>query len=91
MGLEGPVNIFRRVEGAEQRGQRLLFAKDLQTVLQVPFGQNENKGRDHAEGMTLFSTASTAAQSVLAVFDSASDGRVMGAHTVRADIFELRE
>ncbi|MBW4603331.1 MAG: DUF3616 domain-containing protein [Calothrix sp. FI2-JRJ7] len=63
-------------------------AKSLQLV-NVPFGQGEDKGKDHAEGMTLLSPDGNGAHSVLVVYDSASNNRPTQANAIEVDIFSL--
>jgi hypothetical protein len=85
MDIDGPVAVFRWPEGAQPKGESLVFYKDLRVVLEVPFG----KGEDHAEGMTLFGPSGGDTRSLLVVYDSASDQRQKSATAVEADIFDL--
>ena len=85
MDLDGSVTIFRWPKGANPKGEALVPAKDLEHVLDVPYGQ----GVDHAEGMSLFSTDEGNAGSVLIVYDSASEYRQLGENGVLADVFQL--
>jgi hypothetical protein len=86
MDLDGPVTVFRWLGGTEPNGESLVFADRLDTVMQVPYGEGNNKGVDHAEGMTLFGED---ARSLLVVYDSASEERQKGTNAVEADIFDL--
>jgi hypothetical protein len=86
MDLDGPVTVFRWLGGTEPKEESLVFAEQLPIVMQIPYGQGENKGMDHAEGMTLFGED---AGSLLVVYDSASEERQKGTNTVEADIFDL--
>jgi hypothetical protein len=85
MDLDGPVTIFRWPDGTGPKGENVVPASELQRVLDVPYGQ----GRDHAEGMTLFSPDGGKARSLLVVYDSASESRKLGESTVAADVFHL--
>ncbi len=85
MAIDGPVTVFRWRGGTKPEGETLVAASDLEHVLDVPYGQ----GTDHAEGMALFSQDGGEAQSLLVVYDSASDSRQLGERTVTADIFAL--
>lgn len=84
MDLDGPTTIFRWPGGAQPAGESLVFAEQLPIVMEVPYGQGENKGMDHAEGMTRFGED---ARSILIVYDSASKARKQGENSVVADIF----
>ena len=86
MDLDGPVTVFRWLDGTEPEGESLVFADRLPVVMQIPYGQGTNKGMDHAEGMTLFGED---ARSLLVVYDSASEERQKGTNAVEADIFDL--
>jgi hypothetical protein len=85
MDLDGPVTIFRWLNGTDPKGERVVPAGELERVLDVPYGQ----GVDHAEGMTLFSPDGGAARSLLVVYDAASKTRQSGSSTVAADVFPL--
>lgn len=52
--------------------------------MDVPYGL----GVDHAEGMTLFSKDGEKVQSLLIVYDSASESRKLKDHTMVADILQ---
>lgn len=85
MDLDGPVTVFRWPGGAAPKGGRVVAAADLEHVLDVPYAQ----GADHAEGMTLLSRAGGTAQSLLVVYDRASERRQVGDSAARADVFPL--
>jgi hypothetical protein len=85
MDLDGPVTIFRWPGGTEPKGERVVPSRELERVLEVPYGQ----GVDQAEGMTLFSPDGGKARSLLVVYDSASACRQVGASAVAADVFPL--
>jgi len=87
MELDGPVAIFQWKGGAQPDGESLVDGDRLRKIKSIPFGQ----GVDHAEGMTLFSTAQDAMPSVLIVYDSSSEDRKTGSRTLKADIFSLHK
>lgn len=89
MDLDGPVTIFRWPKGTAPKGESMVFEESLTAALEVPYGQGNNKGKDHAEGMTLFSQEGKANGSVLVVYDSAAQDRRQGENGVEADIFSL--
>ncbi|HEX8681906.1 MAG TPA: DUF3616 domain-containing protein [Ardenticatenaceae bacterium] len=88
MGLDGPVMIFRWHGGARPGEESFVRREELQTVMEVPYGLGENKGKDHAEGMTLFTT-NNGQNAILIVYDSAGDHRLKENNIVEADIFQL--
>jgi Protein of unknown function (DUF3616) len=55
MDLDGPVAIFRWLGGANPAGKGLVLREACLRVGAVPFGQDADKGTDHAEGMCLCS------------------------------------
>ncbi|MES2757355.1 MAG: DUF3616 domain-containing protein [Pseudomonadota bacterium] len=85
MDLDGPVSVFRWPGGAAPDSEGVVGAGQLQHVLDVPFGH----GTDHAEGMTWLSPPGGGDPALLVVYDSASDKRQVGPHSVCADIFEI--
>jgi Protein of unknown function (DUF3616) len=89
MDLDGPVTVFRWPGGTDPEEESLIFADRLPILLQVPYGTGEHKGKDHAEGMTLFASGGGHARSVLVVYDSASKERLKETNSVEADIFDF--
>lgn len=85
MDLDGPVAVFRWKGGIQSDQESVVFRDNLEKVIDIPYGQ----GVDHAEGMTLFSTNGSEADSVLIVYDSASKNYKTGISTAKADIFPL--
>ncbi len=86
MDIDGPVPIFRWIDGTEQAEERMVPTSELERILDVPYGQ----GVDHAEGMTLFSPdGGDPACSLLVVYDAASESRQLGESTVVADVFPI--
>ncbi|GAA6615607.1 DUF3616 domain-containing protein [Scytonema sp. NUACC26] len=91
MDLDGPVTIFQWRGGAEPKDESLVFSPQIQSIGDIPFGLGEDKGKDHAEGMTLFSTNNNSDRFVLVVYDSASKSRITQTSTQEVDIFSLPE
>ncbi|MBD2564836.1 MULTISPECIES: DUF3616 domain-containing protein [Nostoc] len=89
MELDGPVMLFRWQGGVELSGESLVYLSQKNSAQNIPFGYGKDKGKDHAEGMTLFSQNGDAPRSVLMVYDSPSDNRLTQISTVEADIFPL--
>ena len=85
MNLDGPVEVYRWRDGTRtEQGQQVVWRDELgDPVLTVPHGQ----GVDHAEALTL--VPDTDLPAALVVYDSPSTGRLIGASSVRADIFLL--
>lgn len=86
MDLDGPVSLFRWKGGAQPKGESVIFRDTLPKVRNIPYG----KGRDHAEGLTLFSPDGSEANSILVVYDSVSKKRQTGENGLIADMFFLR-
>lgn len=86
MDMDGPVMLFRWPDGTRPRGESMVFAEQLPMIMGVPYGQGKNKGKDHAEGLTLFDED---ARSILVVYDSVTTDRKHGDDSVAADLFAL--
>jgi hypothetical protein len=90
MDLDGPVTVFRWAGAARAADGGLVERDALSVVGSVPFGTGPDRGRDHAEGMTLFSPDGGDPRALLIAYDSAAEGRLGPmAGCVRADIFAL--
>jgi hypothetical protein len=87
MDLDGPVSVFRWRGGAQPPEESLVSRDKLQKILEIPYAQ----GKDHAEGMALFSADDSDTRSLLVVYDSASEDRQTGISAVKGDIFTLPE
>ncbi len=85
MDLDGPVTVFRWRGGFVSGEESVVFADQLETVLDVPFGQ----GDDHAEGMCLFDADEQGRELLLIVYDSAAQSRRHGDLSVEGDLFVL--
>ncbi len=87
MDLDGPVRVLRWRGAAEPApaGERVVHAHELETVLELPFGQ----GVDHPEGMSLFPGKDGKETELLLVHDSASPGRQIGDSTLVADVYTI--
>ena len=80
MALDGAVEIWRWKNAAKSAADT---RPNVERVLVVPNGQ----GNDRAEGMTVFERGRRS--SVLVVFDSPADNRLVGGSSVRADVYVL--
>lgn len=87
MGLDGPVEILRWRGGAGATEERLVPYEQLERVTTVPYGQEENAGKDHAEGMAILTADGK--RSLLVVYDSPCDPRKPEPGTFRADLFDV--
>jgi len=81
MDLDGPVQVYRWQNGVNSPENVLNYP---QLVQEIPYG-NRN---DHAEGMTLFQDIS-GVTSVLVVYDSPAETRLIDDRSVTADVFQL--
>jgi hypothetical protein len=85
MDLDGPVRVLRWRGGVQPAGEQLLHARELETVLELPFGQ----GVDHPEGMSLFPGKDGGETELLVVHDAASPSRQIGDSALVADVYPL--
>jgi hypothetical protein len=85
MDLDGPVRVLRWAGGAASKRDSLVFADGLETVVEVPYGV----GVDHAEGMAVANGSSPGADSLIVVYDAASEARQPGPSAMIADVFPL--
>lgn len=86
MVLDGPVVVYRWLNGAKPAAESLVPSGELQRLFEIPYGQ----GDDHAEGMALFTPPDASqAASVLVVYDSAARSRQIGQNDMLADVFSL--
>lgn len=85
MDLDGPVTVFQWRGGFAADEEQVVFADQLQRVLEVPFGN----GDDHAEGMCLFQSAEKQSELLLIVYDAAAQRRKHGDRSVEGDLFTL--
>ncbi|MFN6462155.1 MAG: DUF3616 domain-containing protein [Nostoc sp. DedVER02] len=82
MDLDGPVQVYRWINGVNLR-ENVFSNPDF--VQDIPYGNRE----EHAEGMTLFQDVA-GIPSLLVVYDSPAQTRLVGDSTVIADVFKLR-
>jgi len=88
MDLDVPVKVFKWKNAIKTSGDSLVETSSLQELFEVPFGQGNDAGTDHAEGMTLFSNSESSA-SLLVVYDAPAKARKIDLSSVKADVFEL--
>jgi hypothetical protein len=81
MDLDGPVQVYRLQPGVNLQDDILHYPEYVQDI---PFGNRD----DHAEGITLFEDI-TGTPSLLAVYDSPANHRLVGDGSVIADVFKL--
>ncbi|MBN3943284.1 DUF3616 domain-containing protein [Nostoc sp. NMS9] len=81
MDLDGPVQVYRWVNGVNLR-ENIFSNPDF--VQDIPYGNRE----EHAEGMTMFQDVA-GIPSLLVVYDSPAKSRLMGDGGVIADVFKL--
>ena len=85
MDQDGPVTVFRWRGGFASDEESVVFADQLESVLEVPFGE----GTDHAEAMCLFESGEQRGEALLVLYDSAAQGRKHGDSAVEGDLFIL--
>jgi len=84
MDLDGPVKVFRWIDGACPDDECMLDADALKRVVDIPFGQ----GVDHAEGICLYAEKGSP-PALLVVYDAASSSRQPETGILVADVFPL--
>ena len=89
MGLDGPMTVYRWRGGAQPNADRFVFDDAVEPILHIPVGHGKDAGKDHAEGMTMFSQGDVDPPSILIVYDSTAKERQIGTSNVKADIFRL--
>ena len=90
MDLDGPVVVYRWEGGAGSTAKRFVFKNELILVGEVSYGQGDDQGLDHAEGISLFSSMQDGSDdSLLVVYDAASKSRLFGSAGVKADVLSL--
>lgn len=85
MDQDGPVTVFRWRGGFASEEESVVFADQLEKVLEVPFGD----GTDHAEGMCLFQSGEQPGEVLLILYDAAAESRKHGDTAVEGDLFIL--
>ncbi|HEV2147280.1 MAG TPA: DUF3616 domain-containing protein [Longimicrobiaceae bacterium] len=88
LDMDGPVTLFRWTGGCEPDEQELVGRDRIRKVMDVPYGQGEDAGKDHAEGIALFRDPGRPA-GLLVVYDSPVEGRMASGGRVYADLFPL--
>ncbi|MGH8383414.1 DUF3616 domain-containing protein [Pseudomonas sp.] len=86
MDQDGPVTVLRWRGGFASDEESVVFTEQLETVLEVPFGQ----GDDHAEGMCLFESGAQLGEVLLILYDAAAQRRKHGDTEVEGDLFILK-
>ena len=88
MELDGPVSVFRWKDAAGARRENLVRSPQLEKLFDVPYGVGDEGGRDHPEGITLFSQ-NAERPALLVVYDAPTEARRRRNVGVLADVFEL--
>lgn len=84
MDLDGPVRVYRWRDAAHAQEGDIVRGDEITFVTELPFGD----GDDHAEGITLVSTAAGPAE-LLVVYDSPAPARLIGHGALLADVVVL--
>jgi len=85
MKLDGPVLVYRWPNVARLRRDGVVFQRDLDLILRLPFGD----GADHPEGMTIVQRRTRGSRRLMIVFEKTSPDRRRGANTVEARLFSI--
>jgi hypothetical protein len=87
MDLDGPVRLYRWRAGAVADRDQVVDHGDLTVLGELPFGEDDDSGHDHAEGITLLTEGDR--PDVLVVYDSPAPARRLSADAVLADVVQL--
>ncbi|MEM7556193.1 MAG: DUF3616 domain-containing protein [Cyanobacteria bacterium P01_A01_bin.84] len=82
MDLDGPVHLYRFQNGMNLSEDSF---NEPEVILDIPYGE----GDDHAEGVTLFEQV-TGIPSVLIIYDSPQEQRLVNESGILGDVFDLR-
>lgn len=90
LDLDGPVELFRWRCGQDPAEEDRIVERgeELERILHVPFGQGEEEGLEHAEGMTFFQEGD-GPRRLLVVYDSPAPRRKKGDAGILADLFTV--
>lgn len=84
MDLDGVIAIYRWRNAVKKQEEQLLHHNELERLCEVPHGTGVNTGKDKAEGLAILDDAHA-----LVVFDSPTDGRIVGENDVEADVIRI--
>ena len=87
MQLDGRATVLRWRGAAHARGDAIVDRRDLERVLDLPYGRGDDEGVDHPEGIAILEE--DGAPALLVVHDSPAAQRERGA-AVQADLYPLR-
>ncbi|RAU81560.1 DUF3616 domain-containing protein [Pontibacter arcticus] len=85
MDLDGAIYIYRwldALKGAHE--EKLVYHSELERLHEVPHGHGDESGKDKAEGLAIYDN-----ETLLVVFDSPTDARKLGEHTVTANLVKV--
>lgn len=90
MDLDGPVRLCRWAKALDAAGEAMVWRKQLDRTMELPFGTGADEGRDHAEGLAMLAQAAGPPRAMIC-YDSPADGRLVKDHPERVllDVFEL--
>ncbi len=81
MDLDGVIAIYRWRNAMQDKEQEMMVhTNELERLQEVPHGHGDQSGKDKAEGLAIYDK-----NSVLVVFDSPTDTRKTGEHSVIAN------
>jgi hypothetical protein len=90
LDLDGHTAVFRWRDAAGRDEESLFWREELEKVFDVPYGQGEDQGTDHAEGIVLFTSEKSRRRGLLVVYDSPSAARTHSKRaSVVADLFPI--
>ena len=90
MDLDGRVLVYRWCNATKHRKQVVVGRDALEVVLDFPIAKDAEPGKDHPEGMCLY-TREGEKDGLLVVYDAPSADRLKGKHAMIADLFDMKE
>ncbi|NDK56783.1 DUF3616 domain-containing protein [Pontibacter fetidus] len=84
MDLDGVIAVYRWRNAVTGQNDSMVHTADLERLCEVPHGHGQESGKDKAEGLAIYDE-----HNLMVVFDSPTDARKVGAHSVTADIIKI--
>ncbi|HEY4651938.1 MAG TPA: DUF3616 domain-containing protein, partial [Pontibacter sp.] len=84
MDLDGVIAIYRWPGAVTLQNESMVHSHELERLYEVPHGTGSETGKDKAEGLAVYD-----AQNLVVVFDSPTDARKIGEHSVAADLIRI--
>lgn len=84
MDLDGVIAVYRWRNAVKTAGETMVHTADLERLCEVPHGYGNESGKDKAEGLAVYDE-----HNLMVVFDSPTEVRKVGEHSVAADLINI--